>query len=58
MSHLHDFVGVTGPRKILTFVTGPFLKLTEYPWSTGFLNSSGFCCRFLLRYFELHALTM
>jgi len=26
MSHLHDFMGVTGPRKILTIVTGPFLK--------------------------------
>jgi len=26
MSHLHDFMGVTGPRKFLTFVTGPFLK--------------------------------
>jgi len=25
MSHLHDFMGVAGPRKILTFVTGPFL---------------------------------
>jgi len=29
MSHLHDFMGVTGPRKILTFVTGPFLKIIE-----------------------------
>jgi len=26
MSQLHDFMGVTGPRKFLTFVTGPFLK--------------------------------
>jgi len=29
MSHLHDFMVVTGPRKILTFVTGPYLKITE-----------------------------
>jgi len=29
MSHLHDFMGVTGPRKFLTFVTGPFLKIIE-----------------------------
>jgi len=27
MSHLHDFMGVTGPRKILIFVTEPFLKI-------------------------------
>jgi len=32
MSHLHDFMGVTGPRKILTFVTGPFLEIIELPW--------------------------
>ena len=24
MSHLHDFIGVTGPRKFLTSVNGPF----------------------------------
>jgi len=29
MSHLHDFMGVTGPQKFLTFVTGPFLKIIE-----------------------------
>jgi len=29
MSHLHDFMGVTGPRTSLTFVTGPFLKIIE-----------------------------
>jgi len=29
MSHLHDFMGVTGPRKFLAFVTGPFLKIIE-----------------------------
>jgi len=29
MSHLNDFMGVTGPRKFLTFVTGPFLKIIE-----------------------------
>jgi len=29
MLHLHDFMGVTGPRKMLTFVTGPFLKIIE-----------------------------
>jgi len=38
MSHFHDFMGVTGPRKILSFVTGPFLKIIEYPCS--FLNSA------------------
>jgi len=27
MSHLHDFMGATGPRKILILVNGPpFLK--------------------------------
>jgi len=29
ISHLHDFMGVTGPPKILTFATGPFLKIIE-----------------------------
>jgi len=29
MSHLHEFMGVTGPRKILTFVIGPFLEIDE-----------------------------
>jgi len=29
LSHLHDFIGMTDPRKILTFVTGPFLKIIE-----------------------------
>jgi len=29
MLHLHDFMGVTGPQKILIFVTGPFLKIIE-----------------------------
>jgi len=29
MSHLHDFMGVTGTQKFLTFVTGPFLKIIE-----------------------------
>jgi len=29
MSHLHGFMGVAGPQKILTFVTGPFLKIIE-----------------------------
>jgi len=29
MSHLRDFMGVTGPRKILTFVAGPFLEIIE-----------------------------
>jgi len=29
LSHLHDFMAVTEPRKILTFVTGPFLKIIE-----------------------------
>jgi len=29
MPHLHDFMGLTGPRKFLTFVTGPFLKKIE-----------------------------
>jgi len=29
MSHLHDFMGATRPRKILTLVNGPFLKLIE-----------------------------
>jgi len=29
MSHLHDFIGVNGPRKLLTFVTGLFLKVVE-----------------------------
>jgi len=29
MSHLHDFMGVTGPRKFFTFVTGPFLKMIQ-----------------------------
>jgi len=29
MSHSHDFMGVTGPRKILTFVTGPFLNVIQ-----------------------------
>jgi len=29
MSHLHEFMGVTGPRKILTFVAGSFLEIIE-----------------------------
>jgi len=29
MSQLHDFMGVIGPKKILTFVTGPFLNIIE-----------------------------
>jgi len=29
MSHLHDFMGVTGPRKILTFITGPIFQIIE-----------------------------
>jgi len=29
MSHLHDFVGATGPQKILMLVNGPFLKIIE-----------------------------
>jgi len=29
MSHLHEFMGATGPRKFLTFVTGPFLEIIE-----------------------------
>jgi len=29
VSHLHDFMGVTGPRKILAFVTGALLKIIE-----------------------------
>jgi len=29
MSHLHEFMGATGPRKILTFVIGPFPKIIE-----------------------------
>jgi len=29
MSHLHDFMVVAGPQKILTFVIGPFLKIIE-----------------------------
>jgi len=29
MTHLHDCMGMTGPRKIFGFVTGPFLKITE-----------------------------
>jgi len=36
MPHLHDFMGVAGPRKILTFVTGPFLKIIEWPWFSGY----------------------
>jgi len=27
--HLHDFMGVTGTRKFLTFVTAPFLKIID-----------------------------
>jgi len=29
MSHLHEFIEVTGPQKIFTFVTGPFLEVIE-----------------------------
>ena len=29
MSHLHDFMGVAGPRKTSTFVAGLFLKTIE-----------------------------
>jgi len=29
ISHLHDFMGVTGPRKILTLVYGPFPEIIE-----------------------------
>jgi len=29
MLHLYDFMGVTGPQKILTFVIGPLHKLIE-----------------------------
>jgi len=29
MSHSHDFVGVTRPKKILTFVTGSFLQIEQ-----------------------------
>jgi len=29
MSHLHEFIGVTGHRKILTFVAGPFLEIID-----------------------------
>jgi len=29
MLHLYDFMGVTGPQKILTFVTGLLLKIIE-----------------------------
>jgi len=30
MLHLHEFMGVIGPRKFLTFVTGNnFLEITE-----------------------------
>jgi len=29
MLHLHDFMGVTRPRKVLTFVSGRFLKIIE-----------------------------
>jgi len=29
MPHLHDFMGVTGPRNFLTVVTGSFLKIIE-----------------------------
>jgi len=29
MSHLYDFMGVTGPQHFLTFVIGPLLKLIE-----------------------------
>jgi len=29
MVHLYDFMGVTGPQKLLTFVTGPFLEVIE-----------------------------
>jgi len=32
MSHLHEFIGVTGPRKLLTFVAGPFLEIIGQPW--------------------------
>jgi len=32
MSHLHDFMEVTGPRIFLKFVTGPFLKTIESHW--------------------------
>jgi len=38
MSHLHDFMRVTGPRKILTFVTGPFLEIIEKPCPRGLLS--------------------
>jgi len=29
MSHSHDFMGVTGPRKFLTLANGTFLKIIE-----------------------------
>ena len=29
ISHLHEFIGVIGPRKILTFVAGPFLEIID-----------------------------
>jgi len=29
MSHSHDFMGATGPRKILILVNGLFLKIIE-----------------------------
>jgi len=43
MLQLHDFMGVTGTQNFLTFVTGHFLKIIEWPWIEFSLGSSFNC---------------
>jgi len=49
MLHLYDFIGVTGPQKILTFVIGPLHKL-----SSPALSLSPSTLRFSVLYFDQH----